>query len=87
MGKASRRHRQARIYILTALPHEGKQMAEAVEAEGLERVEVWSFRVGEWARWKSLVQDQNDIIGESTQSSMNLVLNGQAFMTELERVC
>ena len=62
-------------------------MAEAVEAEGLERVEVWSFRAGEWARWKSLVQDQNDIIGESTQSSMNLVLNGQAFMTELERVC
>jgi uncharacterized protein YaeQ len=86
LGKASRRHRAARVTILTALPHEGRQMAEALNAEGLERVEVWSFREGEWARWQALVQEQNDIIGEATESSMNLVVNGVAFVTELSQI-
>jgi len=86
LGKASKRYRRARVVILTALPHEGKQMAEALDKEGLSRVEVWSFQEGEWPRWRALVREQNDIIGETTESSMNLVINGQSFMTELQRV-
>ena len=31
------------------------------------------------------VADQNDIIGEADERSMNLVLNGEIFTTELER--
>jgi hypothetical protein len=86
LGKASRRYREARVIVLTALPHEGRQMAEALDTEGLERVVVWSFEEGAWPRWRGLVQEKNDIIGDATESSMSLVINGQAFMTELTRI-
>lgn len=83
LDKASKRHRQARIIMLFAQPHEGRQMKETLMKEELDRVEVWTFAEGEFNRWKSLVQEQNDIIGESDERSMNLVINDQVFMTEL----
>ena len=72
--------------MLLALPHEARQMAESLEAEGNTRIEVWSFRQGEFSRWKSLVREQNDVIGEASETSMNFVINNEMFMTELERV-
>jgi uncharacterized protein YaeQ len=86
LDKVSKRFRTARIVMITALPREGEQMAETLRGAGIDRVEVWSFRYGEFDRWRSLIQEQNDIIGEATETSMNLVINGQVFMTELKRV-
>jgi len=85
LDKATKRFRVARVIVLTAHPHEAKQMREALDKEGIARVETWSFAEGEFKRWRSLVQDQNDIIGEATETSMNLVINGEMFMTDLVR--
>ena len=86
LDKAVKRFRDARIFMLMAHPLEAKQMAKSLEGEGHKRIEVWSFQQGEFARWKGLVQEKNDIIGEATETSMNLVINNEMFMTELQRV-
>jgi len=86
LDKVTKRFREARIWMLMSQPHEGKQMAESLDSEGNTRIEVWTFKYGEFGRWKTLVQEQNDIIGEATETSMNLVINNEMFMTELERV-
>jgi len=86
LDKVTKRFRDARIVMLLAHPQEARQMAEALEGEENTRIEVWSFRQGEFDRWKALVQEQNDIIGEATETSMNLVINNEMFMTELQRV-
>lgn len=86
LDKITKRFRGARIVMLLVHPHEASQMAESLEAEGNKRIEVWSFKQGEFDRWKSLVQEQNDIIGEAAETSMNLVINNKMFITELQRV-
>jgi hypothetical protein len=86
LDKVTKRFRDARIWMLMAAPLDAKQMAESLEGEGNKRIEVWCFRWGEFNRWKSLVREQNDIIGEANETSMNLVINNEMFMTELERV-
>jgi hypothetical protein len=86
LDKVTKRFRDARIWMLMAQPNEAKQMAESLEGEGNTRIEVWTFKYGEFTRWRSLVQEQNDIIGEATEMSMNLVINNEMFMTDLERV-
>jgi uncharacterized protein YaeQ len=85
LDKITKRFREARLWMLMAQPVEAKLMAASLESEGNSRFKVWSFKYGEFARWKTLVQEQNDIIGEATETSMNLVINSQMFMTELER--
>jgi len=77
---------EARLWMLLAYPHEAKQMAESLESEGNSRFEIWTFKQGEYSRWKSLVQENNDIVGEATETSMNLVINSGMFMTDLERI-
>ena len=72
--------------MVMAEPLEAKQMAEKLEADDNDRIEVWSFQAGEFARWRRVVAEQNDIIGEATESSMNLVINAEMFMTDLVRV-
>jgi len=86
LDKVTKRFRDARIWMLMAQPNEAKEMAKSLESEGNTRIEVWCFTYGEFQRWRSLVQEQNDIIGEATETSMNLVINSEMFMTELERV-
>ncbi len=86
LDKATKRFRNARIVMLTALPREGEQMAESLESDGIRRVEIWSFAPGEYDRWSRLIQEQNDMIGEATETSLNLVINGEVFMTELKRI-
>jgi hypothetical protein len=85
LDKVTKRFRMARILMLMAHPREAQQMMETLEKEGLTRVELWSFAEGEFKRWRSLVQDQNDIIGEATETTMNLVINGEMFVTDLIR--
>lgn len=85
LEKASKRFRQARILVLTPQPLQGEQQAKMVKEENL-RVEVWSFDRGEYDRWLQLVRDRNDIIGESTESTLNLVINAQPYMTQLIRL-
>lgn len=85
LGKVSRRFHHARVIVLTARPHEGRQMAEGVSSEGIDRTEVWSFREGDFERWADLVQEKNEIIGEASETEMNLVLNAETFVTQLEK--
>ena len=86
LSKVSKRFRQARVIVFTALPREGEQMAQTLEAESIARVQVWTFAEGEFTRWSSLVGEVNDLIGEATESSLNLVLNDQPFITELRKI-
>jgi uncharacterized protein YaeQ len=86
LDKVTKRFREARIWMLMPGPTEAKQMAESLAGEGNKRIEVWCFGWGEFERWKNLVQEQTDIIGEATETSMNLVINNEMFVTELERV-
>ena len=86
LNKITKRFRDARIWMLMAQPNEAKEIAKSLESEGNARIEVWTFKYGEFARWRALVQEQTDIIGEANETSMNLVINNEMFMTELERV-
>ena len=86
LSKVSRRFRQARVIVLTALPREGQQMAETLDAEAIARVQVWTFQEGEFARWSALVGEVNELIGEASETSLNLVLNAQPFMTEIQKL-
>ena len=86
LSKVSKRFRQARVIVLTARPHEGQQMAETLDSEEIDRVQVWTFQEGELARFMSLVGEANELIGEATETSLNLVLNDQPFMTELRKI-
>ena len=86
LDKVTKRFREARIVMLMARPNEAKQMAESLKSQGNDRIEVWSFPYGDFDRWKGLVQEHNDIIGEATGTSMNLVINNEMFMTELTRI-
>ncbi len=72
--------------MLVPSPLEAKQMAESLEREGNTRIEIWCFKFGEFDRWRKLVQEQSDIIGEATETSMNLVINSEMFITELEKI-
>ena len=47
LDKVTKRFRGARIVMLCAHPHEAAQMAESLEDEGNNRIEVWSFKPGE----------------------------------------
>ncbi|MFA5975291.1 MAG: YaeQ family protein [Elusimicrobiota bacterium] len=85
LEKISKRFRQARVIVLTPFPHQARQQAEGIEEEGL-RVSVWSFADGEFERWKNLVQEKNEIIGEASETALNLVINEQSFMTELQKI-
>lgn len=86
LDKVAKKFRAARIVMLLAAPHEAKQMAETVATLGHDRIEVWCFQQGEFDRWRALISDQTDIIGEATPTSMNLVVNDAMFMTELTRI-
>jgi uncharacterized protein YaeQ len=86
LGKVSNRFQAARIWMLMAQPHEARQMAQSLADEGHDRIEVWTFQDREFDRWRKLVREQNDLIGEATETSMNLVVNDEMFMTELQRV-
>ncbi len=86
LEKVSKRFRDTRIVMLTEQPREGTQMAQTVKSAGIDRVEIWSFEEGEFGRWKKLISEQNDIIGEATVSSLNLVINSEMFVTELRRI-
>src|SRR5882724_1630401 len=86
LSKVSKRFRQARVIVLTALPREGQQMSDTLDSESIARVQVWTFKEGEFARWSALVGEANELIGEATETSLNLVLNDQPFMTELQKI-
>lgn len=85
LEKSAKRFRTARMVMLLAHPHEAKAMAEVASDIGQGRIDVWAFKVGEFERWGRLVAEQTDIIGEADERSMNLVVNGEVFVTELER--
>ena len=57
-----------------------------IETAGLTGIEVWSFRTGEFERWKALVEENNDIIGEASRTGLNLTINEQPFFTDIERI-
>jgi uncharacterized protein YaeQ len=86
LTKVTKRFREARLIMLTAHPVEAKQIAANLNEEDLTRFKVWSFDFGEFERWRNMVQEQNDIIGEADETSMNLVVNGQIFVTTLRRI-
>src|ERR1700720_1671799 len=46
LEKSTKRHRQARFIVLTAQPHEARQVAKTLADEGIGRVAVWSFPEG-----------------------------------------
>lgn len=85
LDKVTKRFRDARILMLLAEPLEAKQQSETLESEGNKRIEVWSFRMGEFGRWRKVVAEHNDIVGEATETGMNLVINGAIYVTDLER--
>jgi uncharacterized protein YaeQ len=86
LEKVSKRFRQARVLVFTAYPRQAHQQAEDIQEEELRGIEVWSFADGEYDRWKNLVAENNDIIGEASETALNLIINEQPFMTELQRI-
>ena len=86
LSKVSRRFRSARVEVFTVLPREGKQMVEIIEREKIDGIGVLSFGEGEFQRWRRLVLERNEIIGEASEDSLNLVINDQVFVTDFVRI-
>jgi uncharacterized protein YaeQ len=85
LQKVSKRFRDARILVLTAQPQQALQQAQDAASEGLRNVEAWSFPRGAFGQWMRLAGEQNDIIGEANETSLNVVINGGSFVVDLER--
>lgn len=85
LEKITRRFRSARVVVLTATPQHARQQMEEARAAGLRGVEAWSFKQGEFKRWRSLIKEKTEVIGEADEQSMHIVINDELFETQLER--
>lgn len=83
LSKVRKRFRDARLVVITPTLLEGRQQAKEARDEGLADVEVWSFPSRTFEEWRLLTKEKNDIIGESTSTSMNLVINDSMFVLDL----
>jgi uncharacterized protein YaeQ len=86
MEKTAKRYRDARLVMLTTNPIEGRQVAENLPREKWNRWEISSFQHGEFERWRQVVKEANDVMGEADEQSMNLVINEDVYVTELEKI-
>jgi hypothetical protein len=86
LSKVRKRFRQARMVILTATPREARHQLKEIESEELQGIEMLAFPEGEFQRWSALISDSNEIIGEATVQSMNLVVNEAIYIVDLERI-
>ena len=86
MEKVAKRYRDARLIVLTATPVEGATIKENLPQEPWNRWEIFAFPHGEFARWKQLIRESNDLIGEADERSMNLVVNEEMYVMDLETI-
>jgi hypothetical protein len=77
LDKVARRFPQARIAALRASEAEGRRLRsdlrESVDRH--ERVEILAFRTEDFAAWRDAVGELTEVFGESTDRSLNLVIN------------
>lgn len=86
MEKTAKRYRDARLVMLADHPIEGRQIAANLPDEKWNRWEILAFQHGEFGRWKQMVKETNDIMGEADERSMNLVVNEDVYVTDLEKI-
>jgi len=84
--KVSKRYRQARLVMLTENPREAQQMLKDVREESWNRLECLAFPEGEFSRLRESVSENNQIIGEATETELNLVINDQLFVCDLQKI-
>jgi uncharacterized protein YaeQ len=75
----------ARLVLLRETPEEGKRLRGVLNDEipRADEIEVLAWPKGEFKRWAAAVQETNTVIGDSTESSLNLVLNEELFAIDL----
>jgi uncharacterized protein YaeQ len=86
LEKVAKRYRDARLIMLTHNPIEGKQLAETLPDEKWNRWEISAFQHGEFERWRQVVKESSEFIGEADERSMNLVVNEDLYVTDLEKI-
>jgi len=86
MEKVAKRYRDARLVMLMMQPLEAKQMAANVPDEKWNRWEIYAFALGAFDRWRQIIRESNDVMGEADERSMNLVVNEDVYVTDLEKI-
>lgn len=76
----------ARILVLRESPEEAVSTRRllAAETKKHDKVEILAWPKEEFERWQRVVGETNDAIGETTERSMSLVLNGQVFAVDFQ---
>ena len=71
----------ARIVVLRESPEDARATRKVLAAETKkhDRVEILAWPREEFERWHRVVGETNDAIGETSERSMSLVLNGEVF--------
>jgi hypothetical protein len=85
IDKVLRRCPYARVVVLKASPAEGAKMRKDLEdgVDRQERVEVLSWKPEDFAQWRDAVGELTEIFGESTERSVNLVINDVPLAADL----
>jgi uncharacterized protein YaeQ len=84
--KVSKRFRGARMVMLTTQAREARQMAEEIGDENWNRLELLAFPEGEFNRWRQLITENVDLIGEADERHLNLVVNEDMYVVDLEKI-
>lgn len=81
LDKVIKKVSRARIVVLRESHEDAQHMRKALSQETRkhERVEILAWPRDEFARWAQTVSDSNEVIGESTERSLSLVLNERMF--------
>jgi hypothetical protein len=77
LDKVTKRYPHARVVVLKASPAEGVKMRKDLE-ESVGRqakVQVLSWRAADFALWRDAMGEVIEVFGESTEHSVNLVVN------------
>jgi hypothetical protein len=77
LDKVARRFPRARIAALKASETEGRKLRSDLKdsVDRQERVEILAFRPEDFAVWRNAVVESTEVFGESTDRSLNLVIN------------
>lgn len=86
MEKIAKRHRAARLVMLTPHPLEARATKDNLPDENWNRWEYLAFPVGDFDRWRQIVRETNDVIGEADEKSMNVVVNEDMYVVDLEKI-
>jgi len=85
LTKVARRLRTARMVVLKESPEDGRRFRAVIQKEipKGDRIEIWAWPKNEFAKWTGAIKESSHVFGETSDRSLNLVLNEVPFDVKL----